>query len=352
MNDLFLAVILLILALVGVVARKTYFFLPIHELKRRAEKHDHVAAELYRAAAYGNSLKTLLWLYVGLTGAGSIILLARELPVWASLLIVGPVLWATFSLVPATRLTGPGVRVTVMVTPPLVWLLNYLHPLLGRGADAVEGRYVIPIHTRIFEKEDLLRLVERQQHQPDSRISEEELEIVRHALTFDEQVVGDILTSRKKLKTVLADDTVGPVLIDELHKSGQPYILVREKAKGPVIGTLDFSSLGLKSTGKVRDVMDETVYYVHENDTLSEALHAFFVTNHPMFIVVNSFEEFVGIITVENILHQLLGHIPGEEFDQYANLSAVAAKHEHKPKEPKKEAEPSEILAEPAEVKE
>jgi CBS domain containing-hemolysin-like protein len=98
--------------------------------------------------------------------------------------------------------------------------------------------------------------------------------------------------------------------------------------------------------------MDETVYYVHENDTLSEALHAFFVTNHPMFIVVNSFEEFVGIITVENILHQLLGHIPGEEFDQYANLSAVAAKHEHKPKEPKKEAEPSEILAEPAEVKE
>ena len=340
MNDFFLAAVLLALALIGVVVRKTYFFLPIHELKRRAEKHDHVAAELYRAAAYGNSLKTLLWLYIGLTGAGSIILLARDLPAWVSLLIVGPILWATFSWLPATRLTGPGVRLTTMITPPLVWLLNYLHPILGRSADLVESRYVIPIHTRIFEREDLLRLVERQQRQPDSRISEEELEIVRHALTFDKQAVGDILTSRKKLKSVLADDTLGPVLIDELHKGGQQYILVRDKAKGPVIGTLDYTRLGIKTSGKVRDVMNDTVYYVHENDSLTEALHAFFVTNHPMFIVVNSFEEFVGIITVENILHQLLGHMPGEDFDQYADLTAVASKHTKKEKKEPQQEEP------------
>jgi CBS domain containing-hemolysin-like protein len=331
MNDFLLAVILLALALVGVVARKTYFFLPLHELKRRAGRGDEVAARLHRAAAYDNSLKTLLWLYIGLTGAGAIILLAKDLPVWISLLIVGPLLWAAFSWLPASRLTGPGVRLTTMLTPPIVWLLNYLHPILGRGADIVESRYVIPIHTRIFEKEDLLRLVERQQRQPDSRISEEELEIVKHALTFDERTVGDILTSRKKLKTVLADDTIGPILIDELHKAGQPYVLVREKAKGPVIGALDYTRLGIKSEGRVSDVMDSTVYYLHENDSLSEALHAFFVTNHPVFIVVNSFEEFVGIITVENILLQLLGHIPGQEFDQYADLTAVAARHTNKP---------------------
>ena len=137
MNDLVLAVILLALALLGIVVRKTYFFLPIHELKRRAERHDQVAAELYRAAAYGNSLKLLLWLYIGLTSAASIVLLAKDLPVWISLLIVGPILWAVFSLIPASRLTGPGVRLTTLVTPALVWVLNYLHPLLGRGADAV-----------------------------------------------------------------------------------------------------------------------------------------------------------------------------------------------------------------------
>jgi CBS domain containing-hemolysin-like protein len=143
----------------------------------------------------------------------------------------------------------------------------------------------------------------------------------------------------------MAEDTLGPVLIDEVHKSGQEFVLVREAKKGPVIGSLEFAKLGLGSKGKVRDLMNPTVYYIHENDTLTEALHAFFVTNQPMFVVVNSFEEFIGILTVENILHQLLGHIPGDDFDQYTNLAAVAARHK------KLEKESDEVKADKTPVK-
>ena len=93
MTNYILAIILLMLALAGVVIRKTYFYIPPRELKRRAEKHDEVAAQLYRAVAYGNSLRSLLWLYIGLVSAASLIVLARQLPVWVSILIVGPLLW-------------------------------------------------------------------------------------------------------------------------------------------------------------------------------------------------------------------------------------------------------------------
>ena len=88
MNPVVLSALLLLLALTGIVIRKTYFYVPARELKRRAAKHDPAAAKLYRAVAYGNSLRALLWLYIGLTSAASFILLARALPVWASLLIV------------------------------------------------------------------------------------------------------------------------------------------------------------------------------------------------------------------------------------------------------------------------
>ena len=87
-----LAITLLLLAVIGVVARKTYFYLPLRELKRQAEKRDPLATQLYRAAAYGNSLKALLWLYIGLTTAAGIIVLARELDVWVSILVIGPIL--------------------------------------------------------------------------------------------------------------------------------------------------------------------------------------------------------------------------------------------------------------------
>lgn len=123
---------------------------------------------------------------------------------------------------------------------------------------------------------------------------------------------------------------LGPILIDELHKTGQNHVLIRETPKGPFVGSLDFKHLDLLHTGLASDVMNPKIYYVHEHDPLSEALHAFFVTNHPLFVVVNSQEEYLGIITIETVLKQLLGHIPGDDFDQYADPSAVAARHTNK----------------------
>jgi CBS domain containing-hemolysin-like protein len=213
------------------------------------------------------------------------------------------------------------------VTPIVLWLLNYLHPVLSRGAGSVEKRTTIRNHTDIYERDDLIALIESQQHQAGNRISEEELEIARRALSFNEFRVADVLIPRKQVKSLLADDAVGPILIDEFHKSGQEYAVVRDKSRGPITGILEYARLGIKSTGQVSDLMNPTVYYVHENDVLGDALHAFFVTNCPVFAVVNSFEEYTGLVSVENIVRQLLGHVPGDDFDQYADPAAVAARH-------------------------
>ena len=327
MTNLILAAILLILAIGGVVVRKTYYYLPLPELKRRAEKRDPLATKLYPAVAYGSSLRGLLWLFIALTSAGGFILLARTIAVWLSLLVVAIILWAAFSWLPASRVTSFGRRLTVMVTPLITWLLNYLYPSFSRGAAIAEKHYSAAPHTGLFERSDLLRLIEQQQQQADSRLSSEELEIIKRVLSLDDYTVADVLTARKLIKTVLATDTIGPILINELHENGQDIVLVRDTPKGMIVGTLEFKQLDLKSTGQVRDSMDPTVYYVHEQDSLAEALRAFFVTNHSLFIVVNNAEEYVGVISVQDMLRQLLGHIPGDDFDQYADLSAVAARH-------------------------
>lgn len=331
--NLTFAIILLVLAIGGVVARKTYYYLPAAELKRRAGRKDPLAEKLYPAVAYGSSLRALLWIFIGLSSAGGFVLLARSGNPWASFLVVILVLWTAFYWLPASRVTRVGARLTSLVTPAIVRLLNYVHPLLSRVAGLAERRYTAPEHTGLYERDDFLKLIEQQQWQKDSRISPEELEIAKRALNFEDHKVADILVPRKQIKTILASDTIGPILIDELHKSGQDYVLVRDKdkSKGMVVGTLEFKKLGLGSAGKVRDHMSANIYYIHENDSLGDALHAFFVTNHSLFIVVNSSEEYVGIISIEDIIKQLLGHIPGDDFEQFSNMEAVAGRH-HGPK--------------------
>ena len=135
------------------------------------------------------------------------------------------------------------------------------------------------------------------------------------------------MTPRKKIKIISPDDLIGPVLINELHKNNQVYALVKSSAKGPIEGSVDYTKLDLQRSGKIKDFMETTVYYVHQDDRLSEALRAFKITNHPVLVVVNSHEDYVGVITVDNILEQLLGHIPGDDFSQYSDLVAVAGKH-------------------------
>lgn len=344
MTSFIFALVLLGLALLGVVVRKTYYYLPLKELKRQAEHHDPLAAKLYQAVAYGSSLRGFLWLIIALASAGGFVLLARIAPVWLSLLAVIMLLWAAFSWLPATKVTNWGYRLTLFVTPTIARLLGYFYPLLSRGTAVVEKQYSAVAHTGLYERDDLLELIERQQRQKDNRLPPEELEIAKRALSFGDHKISDVLIPRKQIKTVMADDTIGPILIDELHKTGQDFMIVREAPRGPILGTLEFKHLDLHSAGRVRDVMDSTVYYVHENDNLSEALHAFFVTNHPFFVVVNSFEEYVGVISVQNVLRQLLGHVPGDEFDQYADITAVAGRHPRQAKQKKTAETPEEVV--------
>lgn len=342
MTSFIYAGLLLLVAIIAVVVRKTYFMIPIVELRRRARAGDELAKQLYKSAVYDGSLALLLWVVITFSSAGSFVLLARQAPVWISLLSVVAVLWLAFTWLPRSRVTAIGNRLTVLVTPCLSWLLNYLHPVLSRGSMLVSRGYARP-HTGLYERSDLLELIERQELQSDNRLAPEELEIAKRALHFPNKKVGDIMAPRKAVKTLNPNDTIGPILIDELHKSGQSVALVRETPKGPIIGSLQLKDLNLSSQGKVRDIMQPEVYYLHETDTLSEALHAFIVTNRSLFVVVNNAQENIGVVTVQNMLEQLLGHIPGDDFDQYANLALVATRHDQ-PKHTKPEVEIDEVI--------
>lgn len=329
MTNYYIAFFLLILSVAAVVVRKSYNYLPLKELKRRAESRDPIASKLYPTASYANSLRGLLLSFIIITSAGGMVLLAEVAPAWLAIILVILVLWSAYSWLPISRTTDYGIKLTILVNPAILWTVGFMHRILDRPTWLAEKRLKLNRHTGLYERDDLLELIEQQQAQQDSRFSEEELEIAKRALSFGDYIVGDILIPKKHVKTVLADDVVGPILIDELHKAGQNYVLVRETKRGEPIGTLSYKRLGLHSSGKVRDYLNSTIYYVHEDDSLSHALHTFFITNQSLFVVVNNDQEYLGVITIDGILQQLLGRVPNddESAEQHANPASVVLRH-------------------------
>lgn len=342
-------ILLIMLGLMLLIMRKTYFYLPIKELKRRAKNGDPTSHNLYRAASYQSSLHLLLMPLAGLSLAGGIVQLAAIAPAWVAVVVTALLLWFTFSWLPNTKLSPPSISLTVAITPAVVWTLNYLHPFLSEFSK-IAGKYYSAInHTGLYQRDDLIHLIEKQKEQSDSRMSTTELDMAARALTFSEQKVRDVLVPRKQVHKVGENDTVGPVLLDELHKTGYTSFPVSKGKPDNMVGVLYLKDIGLKTVGHVREFMKPQVYYAHEGDSLSEVLNAFYQTKHHMFVVVNSFEEYVGIVTVEDIIFRLLGSLPDHDFDEHTDKKAVASRHPKPSKNGKKDKklpEPEETVIE------
>lgn len=327
------ALILLAVALFGIATRKTYSYLPQKELKRQARQGDQVAAVLYRAVAYGASLRVLLWLIIGISAAWGFVLLVQVTPAWLAFLAVVALLWYGFVWMPTSRISGVGARMVVAVTPMIAWVLNLVHPLFNAIARKLQPRRVSTGHTGLYEREDLIEFLELQRSMEGSRISAAEIDMAIHALTFGDRSVGEVMAPRRVVKMVSADETVGPILLDELHDSGHSRFPVYEGTQDKIVGTLYLRDLvDARHGDKVHAEMEKKVYYIHEDQTLYQVLHAFIKTKHHLFVVVNSFEEFVGIVTIEDVIEQVIGQKIEDEFDKYDDMRAVAehyARQEH-----------------------
>jgi CBS domain containing-hemolysin-like protein len=328
MGIVLLSLVFAILTLLTVSLQKTYQYVPQKELKRRSREGDEFAKLLYRAVGYGYSLEVVLWGLIGLSAAGFFLITARVWPAWFALIASAILIWLGFFWVPTGRITKLGMRLAAWLAPALSWLLNYLHPVLDRLVTFVKKRRPVHFHTGLYTKEDLLELLELQQVQADSRIEQSELDVARNALTFGDKIVRDILTPRRVVKTVNVEESVGPVLMTELHESGFSRFPVFEGENDNIIGTLYLRDITrAKTGGKVRGlVRPNDVCYVHEEQPLTEVLQAILKTRRHLMIVVNGFEEYVGVITIEDVLEQILGKPIMDEFDQYEDMRAVAAK--------------------------
>lgn len=311
----------------ALILKKVYDRVPLKELKRRARSNDKAAAALCRAKAFGASLDALVWLLIGATGAGFFYVVGNALHGIVAVLLIGVIIVVGFIWIPDSRVNKLHEQAVAAVSPALITLLNWVHPALERLGLLVRRFQNVTVHTGLYEREDLVHLLDQQKHQPDNRISNEELTMAINALTFGQELVRDVLIAKRVVRYVSIDDTIGPVLMDELHDSGHSRFPVFDNKKDNVVGMLMLKDLvGKKAGGKVSDVVRKDVYYIHESENLFQTLNTMLRTKHHMFMVVNSFEEIVGIVTLEDILERILGKPIVDEFDQYEDLRAVAAK--------------------------
>lgn len=341
------------LALLTISLQRTYGSVPIKELKRRARGGDTAAAALHRAASYGTSLRALLWVMIILFAALFSVQVAEQTADWFAVVATGLLLWTGFVWLPAQEATRIGVWIAGTIAPVFERILQYIHPIINKIAGFLGKHRPVIVHTGLYSKDDLLELFARQKIQSDNQVDEQALELAQHSLQFADKKVADILIPRRVVKSVAASDTIGPVVMTDLHNSGFSRFPVYEGKQDNIVGVLYLRDLvRAKTGGTVQKLMSKQVCYIHEEQPLSEALQAILQTHQQLFVVVNGFEEYVGIVIIEDIMEEIVGKQIVDEFDQYDDLRAVAAKMANKEHEEHKKDEeyPHENIQDATEV--
>jgi CBS domain containing-hemolysin-like protein len=183
---------------------------------------------------------------------------------------------------------------------PLIKLLDFIPFILGKVKDR-------PTVT----EEELISIVEVVEEE--GQIKQEEKELIRNIFEFDNTSTSEIMTPRSDMFVIEADNALP---LKTIMKSGFTRIPVIEKNMDNVIGILNIKDFFMHvATGKtkpnIRNIMRQP-YFIPENKKLDTLLHQFKQRKDHMAIVVDEHGGVSGLVTLEDVLEEIVGEICDE----------------------------------------
>ena len=154
-----------------------------------------------------------------------------------------------------------------------------------------------------------------------------EARVIRNVLAFERRTAAEVMTPRTVVFTLEAQTTVGDAAQNaELEKYSR--VPVFESVAEDLVGVVHKVDI-LKSVAN--DQFDTTlaglmrpIHFVVETTSLDLLLRSFLERRQHAAAVINEFGSFTGLVTLEDVLEELLGREIVDEFDQVTDQRAFA----------------------------
>ena len=234
----------------------------------------------------------------------AILLLAEVIPKTVGVVYCRPV---------STMLAQP-MQVLVLMFKPIIWICSLATRIVaGKQGDTEVSTDEIVIMARLGLKS--------------GSIDKEELNVIHNIIAIRDRTVREVMTPRSVIFSLNASMT-----IEEASKS--EGVLVHSRI--PVFVSDPSELVGIayrrdilrattegKSDMTVQELM-KPIGFISSSTTLDDLLERFLKRRKHMFVVLNEFNEMSGIITLEDVLEEVLGSEIVDEFDVAIDMQELA----------------------------
>ena len=206
-------------------------------------------------------------------------------------------------------------RAFYIVFKPFIWLMNAMSNAFLK---------MIKIHPvtdqEIHSTEELQLLVK--QSADSGEIEEENYEIIKNAFDFTDHSAKQIMIPRQNIQSIDIEDPIEEI-IKTIIDSGYSRMPVYQDSIDNIIGVLYTKEIireyikrkGILTSEDLKELMREA-FFVVGSKKISDLLKIFQVKKQHLAIVIDEFGGTEGIITLEDILEELVGEIQDEEDEE------------------------------------
>ena len=287
-------------------------------LKSRAEDGDSSAARvLAMAEQYDKLLSTILIgnniVNIAAASIGTILftqMLGAERGATMSTIVLTIIVLIFGEVTPKSLAKEMPEKVATAVSPFLVLLMALMTPLtwLFTQWKKLLGHFVHSGEADTITEGELMTMVSEAEN--DGELTDRESELIRSAIEFDDVEVEEILTPRVDVVAV-EDDIPLEELAQTFAESGYSRLPVYHGTIDNIIGVVhekDFYIARLKKATKIDDLVVPTLYTTGSTQ-ISQLLRTLREQHHHLAVVVDEYGGTEGIITLEDILEEVVGEI-------------------------------------------
>lgn len=212
-------------------------------------------------------------------------------------------------------------NISKFVIRPIYYLSLFMKPIIKllMGTSSLIGRILgVEINSKnmMLTEEDLISFVNV--GEAEGIIEEEEKQMIHSIVGFGETHAKEVMTPRTSVFSVEKDKTLDEVW-EEMMEAGFSRIPVYDKSIDDIVGVLYTKDIlnhvkNHSTETKVGELMRD-VYFVPETKSIIKILEEFKSKKVHMAIVLDEYGGTVGVLTIEDLLEEIVGEIR-DEFDK------------------------------------
>jgi CBS domain containing-hemolysin-like protein len=201
-------------------------------------------------------------------------------------------------------------KFAMFATPLLqffIWILMPLNVIFSGWKRLITKLFKLEEDTKMSQ-EELLMLVEEVQQE--GGIDEDEGDLLKNAIEFSERKAEDILTHRTDLEALDAE-TDKKELSKRFYETQFSRLLIYEDNIDNIIGVVhqkDFYTENGITEKSIREIMTPPIY-IQQSERINDILSELQKNKSHIAVVLDEYGGTFGIVTMEDILEELVGEI-------------------------------------------